>query len=93
MKTTIVMRISKIVVHYESHIELIKDGDSKDDKYLLECLQNKGRQLENTYESIKDLSFELYPFVKATKDIEMDERDYDINIIADDNGKEVFIVR
>jgi hypothetical protein len=93
MKTTVVMRISKIEVHYESYIEIIKEGDSKDSKYLLESLQDKGKQLTNTYESIKDLSFELYPFVKASKDIKMDERDYDINIIADDNGKEVFIVR
>jgi hypothetical protein len=93
MKTTIVMRISKIVVHYESHIEFIKDGESKDDKYLLESLQDKGRELTNTYESIKDLSFELYPFINASKDIKIDERDYNINTIADDNGKEVFIVR
>lgn len=93
MKTAIVMRISKIEVHYESHIEFIKDGESKDDNCLLESFEDKSKYLTNTYESIKDLSFELYPFINASKDIKMDERDYDINIIADDNGKEVFIVR
>lgn len=93
MKTTIVMRITKIEVHYESHIEFIKDGESKNDNYLLESFEDKSKQLTNTYESIKDLYYELYPFINASKDIKIDERDYDINRIADDDGKEVFIVR
>lgn len=92
MKTTIVMKVSKIIVQYESHIEFIKDDEYKDNDFLLKSLKYKGIRLTNTYDSLKDFCYELSPFIGASKNITIDDNDYDINTV-DDKGREVFIIR